>query len=945
VQPVQGEATEITLTGDVFAEAAAGVDETAAAETGEPTAAETVEEDVIVLGLDDTEKSQEAGTFATLAEAEDAGAVAGVPDNSQAYAEGEILVVLAGEDSEKDEIEAVEESLATLSVTDDTVEVELLSPELDGSSTVLVELPDDVSVEEALLQAANDENVAFAQPNYYYTLFDEEFVDESGSMLDPDSQSALEPFFTPNDPEAANSNSSRHQWWLGMVNAFGAWDRQRVNSTVTVAVIDTGIRLTHNDLKNNISPLAWDAYYGQSLQKSVEQGKIVNGGDTTGHGTHVAGIVAAEAGNNMLGAGVSYNAKILPIAVFPANSLATTDTVREAYVYIIAHRQELNIRVVNMSFGGYDAGDNDPLLRQKIQEAKNLGILSVAAAGNGNTSDPSYPSDYPEVISVIAVNKDSSRWDSSATTGSDYNANKNVAAPGTGIYSTGHGDDNAFTSSTGTSMAAPVVSGIAALLFAKNPGLTPAQVQQIIENTATDLGASGKDNYFGSGLVNAQRALENVPSIITFNANGGTVSPTSITRNYNAALGTLPVPTRTGYTFDGWYTAATGGTRVTESTKVTANVTYWAHWTIRSYTVTFNSNGGNASALSVTRAYNTALGTLPSPGTRAGYVFEGWYNAATSGTRVTESTKVTANAVYYAYWARDFNGAIVSISTVLTPSRVLDIPRQSTTQGVRPVLWDNGNTPNQRFKLTRDAQGYYTIQNIRSGLMLDLSGSRAANRTTVVQWASHGGNNQKWRLVPNANGSYTIASKVNENFCLDIPGSDVTKGAQPALWTKGNNQKNQQFYLNVLTPPKANGIYTLVSATSSSRLIDIRSSSRSDGALALLWTPTNNNNQKFRFTYNANTGYYFIEALHSGKTLDVSAPGTAQGSAVMQWTKHGGYNQQWYVAPAANGTYAIYSAVSGMALDVRGGSTAAGTSLIVWPYHGGSNQRWAMKGA
>jgi uncharacterized repeat protein (TIGR02543 family) len=936
IPATQSEASDIT--------SAEGVDATTAEETEGPDAAGVDETNPVVLGSDDDMRSQEVGTFATLAEAEDAGAVAGVPDNPQAYVEGEILVVLAGEDSEKDEVEAVEESLSTLSVTDDTVETELLSPASDGTSTVLVELPDDVSVEEALLQAANDENIAFAQPNFYYTLFDDEdFTTDSGPESDPGGQSAFEPFFIPNDPEVANSSSPNYQWWLDMVNAFDAWDVQRVNRTVTVAVIDTGARLTHNDLKNNISPLAWDAYYGQSLQKSAEQGRIGNGGDSSGHGTHVAGIIAAEANNNILGAGVSYNARVLPIAVFPVSGLATTATVREAFIYIIAHRQEANIRVINMSFGGYDSEDDDPLFRQKIQEAKNLGILSVAAAGNDNTSSPSYPGDYPEVISVVAVNRDGSHWNYSATSGSDHNANKNIAAPGNGIYSTYHSSDNASRFSTGTSMATPIVSGIAALLFAKSPGLTPAQAQQIIENTATDLGTPGRDDYFGHGLVNARKALENVPSTVTFNANGGSVSPASITRSYNTAIGTLPTPTRAGHTFDGWYTAATGGTRITDSTKVTTNVTYWAHWIIRSYTVTFNSNGGSASPPGVTRTYDTAIGALPSPGTRTGYVFEGWYTATTGGTRVTESTRVMADTVCYAYWAQDFNGAVVAISTVLAPSRVLDIPGQSTAQNVSPILWDNGNRSNQRFKLTRDAQGYYTIQNVRSGLMLDLSGSRAVNGTTVVQWASHGGDNQKWRLVPNANGSYTIASKVNENYCLDLPGYASANNTEPALWTKGPDKTNQQFYLNVAARPLQNGVYTLASAASSSRLIDIQGASRSDGAAALLWSANSNNNQKFRFTYNVNTGYYSIVALHSGKSLDVTGPGATQGSAAIQWATHGGYNQQWYVAPAANGSYALYSAASGMALDIKGNTTTAGTPLIVWPYHGGANQRWVIR--
>jgi uncharacterized repeat protein (TIGR02543 family) len=908
---------------------------------------------VYAVGLPDEPEPpipQQDVTFATLSEATDAGAVAGVPSDPEAYVNNEIIVVLAGENAEARELASVEESLVELSETDAAVETELLSPDLDGSSTALVELPADVSVADALLQLANDESVAFAQPNFLYTLLDDEgFEDELTAEDAPD----WEPLQTTNDPLANDAN----QWWLGTVKAYDAWDAQKTNGAVTVAVIDTGVRISHNDLKNNIHPLAYDAYRKQLLQKSINDklnglDGIGYGGDDNGHGTHVAGIVAAQANNGLLGAGVSYNAKILPVAVSGPGSSITTVTVRHAYDYVIAHRQDANIRVINISLGGYGSEGNDPQIHNKIKEAKSAGILTVCAAGNADTSTVCYPSDYEEVTSVVSVDKN--RQHSSF---SDHNEFKDIAAPGgekpmngvAGDYllSTDNSGDGATETRYGTSMAAPVVSGIAALLFARNPGLTPDQVQQVLYNTTEDRGVTGRDDYYGHGLVNAQAAVAAVAAshIVTFDPNGGSISPASLMRDNGASIGTLPTPTRTGYTFNGWFTATTGGTQINAATTVTANVTYYARWTIKTYTVTFNAQGGFVSPSTASRTHGAAVGTPPTP-TRSGYVFIGWYTTASGSTKVAATTQVTANVTYHAQWADNrLGGSVVTISTALNRSRVLDIPASSTTLGTAPILWDKSDTANQRWMLTSAGQGYYYLQNVRSKLYLDLSGSKAQNGTAITQWSYHGGDNQKWRLIANTDGDYIVTSKVNEAFCLDLPRSSSANGAVPILYGRGDAQANQRFYFDVVARPLSDGAYTIGSAASSSRFIDIQGSSRTNGAAALLWTKTGNDNQKFRFAYNTATGYYSIMPVHSGLVLDVQGGSTASGARVIQWSGHGGLNQQWNIVPATGGTYAVRSAASGLALDVQGGSTSTGAPLIMWTYHGGVNQRWVFASA
>jgi uncharacterized repeat protein (TIGR02543 family) len=144
---------------------------------------------------------------------------------------------------------------------------------------------------------------------------------------------------------------------------------------------------------------------------------------------------------------------------------------------------------------------------------------------------------------------------------------------------------------------------------------------------------------------------------VTFNANGGSVSPTSKTMASGVAVGTLPTPTRTGYTFKGWFTAATGGTKILASRIINANAEFFAQWEktatpppVTQYTVTFNPNGGAVPPASKIVASGANIGSLQTL-TRTGYTFKGWFTAATGGTKISASTKITANKTYYAQWA------------------------------------------------------------------------------------------------------------------------------------------------------------------------------------------------------------------------------------------------------------------------------------------------------
>ena len=178
---------------------------------------------------------------------------------------------------------------------------------------------------------------------------------------------------------------------------------------------------------------------------------------------------------------------------------------------------------------------------------------------------------------------------------------------------------------------------------------------------------------------------------VTFNANGGTVSPSSKSVTYASTYGDLPEPTRTGYTFDGWYTAVSGGTKIEQSTKVsiTSAQTLYARWTAKTYTVTFNANGGSVSPSSKSVTYDATYGDLATP-TRTGYTFVGWYTSASGGTKIEASSTVsiTSAQTLYARWTAktytvtfDANGGATSTpsKTVTYASTYGDLPTPTRT--------------------------------------------------------------------------------------------------------------------------------------------------------------------------------------------------------------------------------------------------------------------------
>ena len=293
----------------------------------------------------------------------------------------------------------------------------------------------------------------------------------------------------PNDP------GWNLQWGLPKIQAPKAWDILSTTggANIIIAIVDSGIDLDHPDFAcpNKLLP-------GRDFVNND-----YNPQDDYGHGTHVAGIAAACTNNGVGVAGVAWAARLLPVKVLDAAGSGSYSNLAAGIRYAVDN----GAHIINLSLGGIN---DSSTMRDAVSYAVNKGRLVVAAAGNcavggtgcnGKTNPVMYPAAYDEVLAVAATDSDDGH-----AYFSEYHPYVDVAAPGVNIYSTLL--DNTYGWFNGTSMATAFVSGLAGLLWSANSGLSASQVRALIESNADDLGAPGKDIYFGHGRINAWRTLD-----------------------------------------------------------------------------------------------------------------------------------------------------------------------------------------------------------------------------------------------------------------------------------------------------------------------------------------------------------------------------------------------------------------------------------------------------
>ena len=689
------------------------------------------------------------------------------------------------------------------------------------------------------------------------------------------------PLVTLEEQLSVNDPYVNDQWALSSMQVFEAWAQATCDGAVTVAVVDQGPMATHNDLKDNVVGV-YNVATGGSEVTNVYR-----------HGTHVAGIVSARANNGLGVAGVSHNANMLVVDVF---SGATTDTnkVVKGLDYVMEQADALGIRVINLSVGAGRASESDyadDLLVGRIKKAlQDHGIVTVCSAGNKENAPTGlfpyyeYPGDASCVVSVINLMRSDTGVTRSAT--SNYNVAgqkaKNISAPGTDIYSTVA--NNGYARSSGTSMAAPFVSGILALEFAAKPSLTASEAVSCLYASATDLGAKGFDEEYGWGEVNALAAVraaksgeyepvdpepEPEPEAPMPTVAGATRIPVGATASYQVTDGTLRLASGNAATLEGTTLRGVSAGTVTLAVD-DANGVERSTFTVEVYSL----SGCWAIASAVDQSYvlDIAWNSLYNCGNLIVFPYHGARNEA--------------------WLIEDAGGGAVRIRSALT-GKVLDVENASTQPMGNILQFSAGDKPWQRWLMTVDQNNRITFINQNSKLAMDIEGGSVSPGGNVLQFPGHGGLNQKWVL------------KAVE--------ADIG-----SIW---------------------DGVYKIATAVDPRYVLDVHGASRDNGANVELYLSNGGTNQQWVLTH-LGGDVYRITSVCSGKSIDVAWGSTDAGANILQWDYSGAAWQKWWLKPNADGSYSFFRSGQRLALDACGGVAYPSCNVHQWPTIGSDAQRW-----
>ncbi|MCC6910132.1 MAG: S8 family serine peptidase [Phycisphaerales bacterium] len=298
------------------------------------------------------------------------------------------------------------------------------------------------------------------------------------------------PQLNPNDPSRGS------QWHHTKMESYAGWDVHTGNSSTRVGICDTGLRTAHEEFAQHRAD-GWNAVRSQW----ESQGGNVQ--DINGHGTHTSGCAAANGNNSRggLGVGWSLGHRILRVSE-SSNGGANFSTLTSAAIKAAQSGDKCS----SVSYSGADSAS----VRTTGTTVKNLGGLLFWAAGNESRNMPSPNRDADDVIIVGATTSNDVR-----ASFSNYGVYVDLFAPGDNIFSTWNSHNSSYAILSGTSMACPIAAGVGAMIFSNNPGITPDQVEELLKNSCTDIGATGVDTIYGYGRVNLKNAMSGIGGPLT----------------------------------------------------------------------------------------------------------------------------------------------------------------------------------------------------------------------------------------------------------------------------------------------------------------------------------------------------------------------------------------------------------------------------------------------
>jgi uncharacterized repeat protein (TIGR02543 family) len=415
-------------------------------------------------------------------------------------------------------------------------------------------------------------------------------------------QTAIDDTYVAIDPYA------NQQYAIDLMDVDQAWSITTGSTNVVIAIIDSGIDTDHEEFEGKISSLSYNSRTKQVGLAYIE--------DDTGHGTMVAGVIGAKHDNAKGIKGIMEFSTLLIIKANNQDNPNTPDedeselysdsNIIEAIYYAVDHGAD----VINLSLGGTYA---NPLTREAVEYAHEEGVIVVAASGNDGNDDLLYPASFSEVISVGSVGETRIVSDFS-----NYNSMVDISAPGEDIVTTYL--NNEYRSASGTSFAAPQVSGVIGLLLAHNPNQTPLEIFERVTSTAIDRGTIGKDNYYGYGIINAYQSLLFSYYVVSFETFGGTLMDSIVVESNEAFQ--VANPEKIGHVFQGWYLDSEFTLVFNMGSQfVTADTILYAKFVPQVYTITLI--GRLSDQDTVQKSYGSIM--EDDIFSYEGYSFSGWF--------------------------------------------------------------------------------------------------------------------------------------------------------------------------------------------------------------------------------------------------------------------------------------------------------------------------------
>lgn len=950
----------------------------------------------------------------------------------KSYVAGQVLVQLDG-GLTREEIEDYLRScdfVQTSEVSDEDLELGFLQ----------LQLAEGVQVEEAVALLEEDGVLGAAQPNFIYHTQADGIADApeaapagAAAHIDASAPRGLAarataqsshsafpltqagPLETQDASDYVNDPEVYRQWALDAMNVPEAWEtllaqgaifgEPKAAGAVGVAVIDEGFNVNHEDLQGVVVA---QRNVG-NIDHSADAACLVNAYDASGdadvsevygqkgHGTHVAGIVAAQVGNGLGVAGVSYNAKLVLVKAYDESVYAYRDaagstileedygietaTLAAAFDYVLDVAETYNVRVISTSLGAYLSEEaqtgEDKLVFSKIDAAYKRGIVTVCSAGNSSTHEVpyyNYPSDYPLAVSVISSDSANRRYsgsnynDASANEGAGELA-KDLAAPGVSIYSTYfHGtskdrniarlpeENNAYYgNNTGTSMAAPQVAGVLALVFAANPQLSASEAVSALCSSAVDLNASANLNGYtsfdyetGYGLANARDAVASARSggyllgtpSVQVGATAQLVPGVGEEASVSVSAASADDAGDADDAGNVAPAASTGGTaslagESASASPADADAGADAAGVAASLGATVSSQEDASAGAWVWHSSNAAVAAVTQEGQVAGVSAGSAVVTATRGTQRLSATVDVFDPVITV-------GGVQARSTTLERGSKATLAVEAGMAG--SWTWASSDSSvaavkGQTGALSAKAKGSATVT-ATLATNPDVSVSLRVN-VTDASWSGASS------LPVGATAAYSVENgsmKVLSGTArVKLKGSTLVglKAGKAKLGLYDNAGK--KVATKTVSVYKLTGKWALRSAAKRSLALAVKGSSKADGARIVSQRyKASKTNERFRFVAATSTTYA-LKSVRSGKLVRVVGKLSSNGAAICQKGTAVTKAARWKLRVDALNCVTLVNVRSGKALSFRAASAKTGNPMVQKAVANKKTQKWVLE--